>query len=245
VRRIDRRRRERQMRMLQIVGLSFAIGALTAAALVWRLAAATTSTPATVSRTAEIVALEAARETADPEPAHDPAEPRGTQRPGEQGEAPTGTTGSVAHSAAVGDLRRRDLEIPVAGVDADDLRDTFGDARGRRAHEALDIMAPRHTPVRAVEDGRIAKLFTSDAGGLTIYQFDPSQTYSYYYAHLERYAAGLKEGQTVRRGEVIGYVGSTGNAAPDAPHLHFAIFRLTPERQWWKGEPVNPYPILK
>ena len=245
MRRIDRRRRERQMRMLQIVGLSFAIGALTAAALVWRLDASMPSTPATVSRTGEILAPEAARDTADPEPAHDPAEPRGTQRPGEQGEAYIGTTGSVAHSAAVEDLRRRDLEIPVAGVDPDDLRDTFGDARGRRAHEALDILAPRDTPVRAVEDGRIAKLFTSDAGGLTIYQFDPSQTYSYYYAHLERYAAGLKEDQTVRRGQVIGYVGSTGNAAPDAPHLHFAIFRLTPERQWWKGEPVNPYPILK
>ena len=100
-------------------------------------------------------------------------------------------------------------------------------------------------PVRAVEDGRIAKLFTSEAGGLTIYHFDPSETFAYYYAHLDRYAAGLEEGQRVRRGQVIGYVGSTGNASEDAPHLHFAIFRLTPERQWWKGEPINPYPILK
>ena len=246
MRRIDRRRRERRMRMLQVVGLSFAIGALTAAMLVWRLEGAAQA-PATLSRTAaEITALETdAGEPADPEPAHDPAEPRGTERPGEHSPAPAGTTGSVAHGAAVGDLRERDLEIPVAGVDADDLRDTFGDARGSRAHEALDIMAPRNTPVRAVENGRIARLFTSNAGGLTIYQFDPSETYTYYYAHLDHYASGLKEGQTVRRGQVIGYVGSTGNASRDAPHLHFAIFRLTSERQWWKGEPINPYPVLK
>jgi peptidoglycan LD-endopeptidase LytH len=105
-------------------------------------------------------------------------------------------------------------------------------------------MAPRHTPVRAVEGGRIQKLFTSKAGGLTIYQFDPTDTFTYYYAHLDRYADGLREGQTVRRGDVIGYVGSSGNASPNAPHLHFAIFRLTPERKWWKGEPINPYPVF-
>jgi murein DD-endopeptidase MepM/ murein hydrolase activator NlpD len=91
----------------------------------------------------------------------------------------------------------------------------------------------------------VAKLFTSKAGGLTIYQFDPSGTFSYYYAHLDGYADGLREGQIVHRGDVIGYVGSTGNASADAPHLHFAIFRLTSERQWWKGEPINPYPVLQ
>jgi murein DD-endopeptidase MepM/ murein hydrolase activator NlpD len=106
-------------------------------------------------------------------------------------------------------------------------------------------MAPRRTPVRAVEDGTIAKLFTSKAGGLTIYQFEPSGTFCYYYAHLDAYADGLAEGQTVHRGALIGYVGSTGNASPDAPHLHFSIFRLTPERQWWKGEPIDPYPVLR
>jgi murein DD-endopeptidase MepM/ murein hydrolase activator NlpD len=98
--------------------------------------------------------------------------------------------------------------------------------------------------VRAVEDGRIQKLFTSKPGGLTIYEFDPTETFTYYYAHLDRYAEDLREGQMVKRGDVIGYVGSTGNASPDAPHLHFAIFRLTPERQWWKGEPINPYPVF-
>lgn len=137
------------------------------------------------------------------------------------------------------------LLLPVRGIRADQLSDTYNQTRGgTRIHEALDIMAPRGTAVLAAADGRVEKLFTSDAGGLTIYQFDPSGTYAYYYAHLERYAPGLKEGQQVRRGDVIGEVGSTGNASPDAPHLHFAIFRLGPERRWWKGTPINPYPLL-
>jgi murein DD-endopeptidase MepM/ murein hydrolase activator NlpD len=158
---------------------------------------------------------------------------------------PTASTAAASDRAIVENLRARDLAIPVDGVDRDDLRNTFSEARGSRSHEALDIIAPRNTKVRAVEHGRIEKLFTSKAGGLTIYQFDPTEAFSYYYAHLDRYADGLREGQIVKRGDVIGYVGSTGNASPDAPHLHFAIFRLTPARQWWKGEPINPYPILR
>lgn len=157
-----------------------------------------------------------------------------------------GTTGVISDTAAVAVLRARNLALPVASVGRVDLRDTFFDARDGRGHEALDIMAPRHTPVRAVDDGTIAKLFHSDGGGgITVYQFDPPQTFSYYYAHLDRYAPGLREGQHVRRGDVIGYVGSTGNASAAAPHLHFAIFRLTPERLWWKGEPINPYAVLR
>ncbi len=105
-------------------------------------------------------------------------------------------------------------------------------------------MAPRNTPVVAVEDGRIAKLFTSELGGLTIYQFDPTETYTYYYAHLDHYAPGIKEGDRVARGQVIGYVGSTGNASPEGPHLHFAIIRMGPEKKWWKGQAINPYPVL-
>lgn len=171
---------------------------------------------------------------ADPEPLHDTTA------------APVATTGTVDTHADEEALRDERLLIPVEGVDADDLRDTFADARGSgRLHEAIDIMADRGTPVRAVADGVIQKLFTSDAGGLTIYQFDATSTYTYYYAHLDAYAGGLKEGHTVKRGDLIGYVGSTGNASADAPHLHFAIFRLGEERQWWKGEPINPYPVLK
>ena len=141
-------------------------------------------------------------------------------------------------------LAQRSLLLPVVGVAPSGLSDNYEQSRGARQHEALDIMAPHGTPVVAVEDGRIAKLFTSKPGGLTVYQYDPSGQLAYYYAHLQGYAAGLREGQEVRRGEVIGYVGVTGNSNPDAPHLHFAVFRLGTPPKWWQGEPVNPYPAL-
>ena len=144
------------------------------------------------------------------------------------------------------DLRQRDLALPVHGIKKDELRDTFNEMRGgTRRHEAIDVLAPRNTPVLAVEDGRIAKLFFSQAGGITVYQFDPTNEYVYYYAHLERYADGLEEGETVRRGEVIGYVGTTGNAPRDTPHLHFAIFKMTDEKRWWEGTAIDPYSVLK
>jgi murein DD-endopeptidase MepM/ murein hydrolase activator NlpD len=135
--------------------------------------------------------------------------------------------------------------MPVVGVDLIDLHQSFSEARGgRRSHEALDILAPRGTPVRAVDDGVVKKLFTSVRGGLTVYQFDPGERYCYYYAHLDGYAAGLREGQLLRRGDLVGYVGSTGNARRDAPHLHFAVTRLDPDRKWWGGTPIDPYPLL-
>lgn len=144
------------------------------------------------------------------------------------------------------DLRQRHLTLPVQGIKRDELTDTFNEMRGSsRRHEALDVIAPRNTPVLAVEDGTIAKLFLSDAGGITIYQFDPTSQYAYYYAHLERYADGLKEGQTVKRGQVLGYVGTTGNAPRDTPHLHFAIFKLGDDKKWWQGTPVDPYSVLR
>jgi murein DD-endopeptidase MepM/ murein hydrolase activator NlpD len=136
------------------------------------------------------------------------------------------------------------LRNPVPSVDAATLKDNYDQRRGDAAHEALDIMAPRGTPVVAVADGRVAKLFTSRPGGLTVYQFDTSHRFAYYYAHLDRYANGLKEGMLLRRGDPVGTVGSSGNAVPDAPHLHFAVFVLGPERAWWKGKPVNPYPLI-
>lgn len=162
--------------------------------------------------------------------------------------APTsGHNGVIPPSAPEArELAARNLAIPVSGVSADKLVRTYHDTRsGGREHEALDILAPRNTPVVAVEDGTVAKLFFSKAGGITVYQFDPSGAYSYYYAHLERYADGLKEGDTVHRGQVIGYVGTSGNAPKDTPHLHFAVFRLTPEKHWWEGTPIDPYDILK
>jgi murein DD-endopeptidase MepM/ murein hydrolase activator NlpD len=142
-------------------------------------------------------------------------------------------------------LAQRPLLLPVAGVAPSALTDQFALARGgQRVHEAIDIMAPTGTPVVAVDDGRIAKLFTSKAGGLTVYHFDAARQLAYYYAHLDRYAEGLKEGMEVRRGDLIGYVGASGNANPQAPHLHFAVFRLGQPPRWWEGEPVNPYPAL-
>jgi murein DD-endopeptidase MepM/ murein hydrolase activator NlpD len=137
------------------------------------------------------------------------------------------------------------LLVPVRGVNASQLSDTFTQSRGEgRRHDAIDILAPRGTPVLAVADGRIEKLFLSKPGGRTIYQFDPTGRVAYYYAHLDAYAPLLSEGSLVKRGQVIGYVGSTGNASPEAPHLHFAIFELGPEKRWWQGTAVNPYPLL-
>jgi murein DD-endopeptidase MepM/ murein hydrolase activator NlpD len=143
-------------------------------------------------------------------------------------------------------LKRRGLAIPVEGVKAEQLVDSFSEQRsGTRVHDALDIRAPRNTPVKAVDDGTIARLFYSKAGGTTVYQFDPSEQFCYYYAHLERYAEGLHEGDRVRKGQVLGYVGTSGNAPKDTPHLHFAVFRLTAAKHWWEGTPIDPYPILR
>jgi murein DD-endopeptidase MepM/ murein hydrolase activator NlpD len=145
---------------------------------------------------------------------------------------------------AVEELQARRLTLPVSGIAPDALTGSFDDRRGSHRHEAIDILAPRHTPVLAVEDGTIARLFFSDAGGMTVYHFDPTNRYAYYYAHLDRYAAGLTEKSAVRRGQVLGYVGTSGNAPEDTPHLHFAIFKLTERRRWWEGTPLDPYPVL-
>jgi peptidoglycan LD-endopeptidase LytH len=219
MRRFERRRYERLRHVAILVGLSFAGGALTDTALTWRLVK---------HKETRVVA---------------PAVDAGVEH------GPVATTGTADPPAPVPasaeDIEDRDLEIPVRGIDENELYDSFDDERGSRKHQAIDIMADRGTPVLAVEDGAITKLFSSKAGGLTIYQFDPAETYCYYYAHLDSYAPNVREGVRVKKGDVIGYVGSTGNASEDAPHLHFAIFRLTNERQWWKGEPINPYPVLK
>lgn len=151
--------------------------------------------------------------------------------------------GSSAHESARL-LAAARLIVPVAGVMRASLRDSFDERRGGHRHEAIDIAAPLRTPVIAAGAGRIAKLFDSVPGGRTIYQFDPEERFAYYYAHLDAYAPGLHEGMQLQRGDLLGYVGVTGNAPAGAPHLHFAIFRLGPERKWWKGEAVNPYPFL-
>jgi peptidoglycan LD-endopeptidase LytH len=143
-------------------------------------------------------------------------------------------------------LKSESLIIPVAGVVAKDLTDSFDDMRGgTRHHNALDIMAARNTPVLATVNGRILKLHNSVAGGLTIYESDPSSRFVMMYGHLDSYRPGLVEGAAVKRGDLIGFVGSTGNASPGAPHLHFQITRSADPAQWWKGTPVNPFPIFR
>jgi murein DD-endopeptidase MepM/ murein hydrolase activator NlpD len=139
------------------------------------------------------------------------------------------------------------LAIPVAGVRSRQLTDTFTQARagGSRVHDAIDIMADEGTPVIAATDGTVEKLFFSDGGGgITAYVRSPDRRWTYYYAHLQGYAPGLAEGQQVKRGQVIGRVGHTGNAGASGPHLHFAINRMEQGQRWWQGEPINPYPLL-
>ena len=175
-----------------------------------------------------------------------PAAPAAVSEP-----KPLPPTVSAPRAQAPGDasgeglLAQRELIVPVEGVAPTSLVDTYQQARTGHIHEALDIMAPRGARVLAADDGKLVKLFKSVPGGLTVYQFDPSGRLAYYYAHLDRYANGMHEGMELHRGDLVGYVGSTGNASPDAPHLHFAVFVLGPERQWWKGEPIDPFTALR
>jgi murein DD-endopeptidase MepM/ murein hydrolase activator NlpD len=156
----------------------------------------------------------------------------------------SGSPVAIAESVEVGPAG---LVIPVAGVKRNQLTDTFTQARagGARVHDAIDIMASEGTPVVAAGDGTVEKLFYSQGGGgNTIYVRSPDGRWTYYYAHLQSYAPGLAEGQRVRRGQLLGRVGHTGNASPDGPHLHFAINRMQPGQKWYQGEPINPYPLL-
>jgi murein DD-endopeptidase MepM/ murein hydrolase activator NlpD len=139
------------------------------------------------------------------------------------------------------------LVVPVAGVKASDLIDTYKQARagGARVHDAMDIMAPHGTPVVAAAPGKVEKLFYSKGGGgITVYVRSPDSRYIFYYAHLQEYAPGLSEGQVVKQGDRLGTVGSSGNASPSGPHLHFAVHRMDPQDDWHDGRPVNPYPLL-
>jgi len=159
---------------------------------------------------------------------------------------PTISASTMVSGSDMESLRSRSLVVPVRGIATDDLDWTFQDARGsNRLHEAIDILAPRGTDVLAVEDGKVAKMFTSDAGGLTLYQFDPSETFVYYYAHLDGYAPGIKEGAMLRKGDVVGAVGTTGNAPKNTPHLHFAISKLDADRRWWGGTALDPFLVWR
>ena len=233
----------REKKGLPLAGLAgFALGAATVLLIVWLYGGGTASAPPAQEPPAQAAPSTSAAPppvtSAPAAPAPQPAAPPAAAVP------PVGTPPLLTRPPD--DLLERDLAMPVQGVPRTGLQDTYDDARGQgRVHNAIDIMATRGTPVLAVEAGRIAKLFTSKLGGLTIYQYDPTETYCYYYAHLDRYAPGIKEGDQVSRGQVIGYVGSTGDASPDGPHLHFEITRLHADKKWWQGDAINPYPILR
>lgn len=167
--------------------------------------------------------------------------PEVSPTPGPPGQA-QGPAGDPA--AAFASMR---LLIPVEGIRPEQLQDTFKDSRSEgRVHDAIDIIAPRGTPVLAATDGRVVKLFNSVKGGVTFYQLAAAdEHYVLYYAHLERYADGLAEGHVARRGETLGYVGDTGNATPGNTHLHFQIYRVADPKRFWTGENFNPYPLLR
>ncbi len=156
---------------------------------------------------------------------------------------PEANKNSILSDSFIGTLR---LVIPVAGVGATQLQDTFTDARSEgRTHDAIDIMAPAGTPVFAASDGEIVKLFQSERGGTTIYQLSPDKRLVFYYAHLQRYAEGMVVGKFARQGEVIAYVGDTGNAGAGNYHLHFSIAVLADPKRYWEGKNMNPYPLLR
>lgn len=230
------------------VAIVISLGAL--CALVWILSkrpragslhTATTSeerqtpTPSVVTRTPAATQSTIAEKSADNvqqgccTPTPNPAQPSATAQPSSTPPTPAAQ-----------------LLIPVAGVRPEQLRDTFTEARSEgRTHDAIDIPAPLDTPVLAAADGRIIKLFQSKPGGTTIYQLDPDNRTVYYYAHLDRYADGITEGHFARRGEVIAYVGDTGNAGAGNYHLHFSILVVSDPKRYWEGVNINPYPLLR
>ncbi|HEV3140624.1 MAG TPA: M23 family metallopeptidase [Vicinamibacterales bacterium] len=158
---------------------------------------------------------------------------------------PAGIATPEPRIEATSGIVHSDLRVPIDGMSIDAMKGGFAEHRSGHQHEAVDILAPRNTSIHAVADGTIAKLFFSKGGGgNTIYEFDPSGRLCYYYAHLERYADGLRDGQKISKGDVIGYVGTSGNAPPNTPHLHFAVFQLDDAKRWWKGRAIDPYLVF-
>lgn len=162
--------------------------------------------------------------------------------PAEAGRAPA----RRAERLAVGEVSGGLLTVPVAGVRREDIEDSWGDPRenGKRSHHGTDLMAPRGTPVLAAAEGTVEKLFESVAGGTTLYVRSLDRRTTYYYAHLSGYAPGLHEGQVVKAGDPLAFVGDTGDAGPGNYHLHFGVTLTTPDQHWYQGRDVNPYPLL-
>jgi murein DD-endopeptidase MepM/ murein hydrolase activator NlpD len=241
-------------RVLLVAALLFA----GLAALVWYLSAAYGTRPVTPLALPSPGASGEALSTPTPTPAPT-ATPSTTETPAasppsEATPTPAAAT-PQAESMRGGDSTRPSeppapaasaLLIPVEGIRPEQLQDTFTDARSEgRRHDAIDIIAPRGTPVLAATEGRVLRLFQSEKGGITLYQLGQDEHTVYYYAHLDRYAEGMAEGRVLRRGETIAYVGDTGNATPGNYHLHFQVYRITDPKKFWTGENLNPYTLLR
>lgn len=187
---------------------------------------------------------------ATPPPSTEPApvEPPSSQPPSSQPQRTSAAAPAPAFTPRPVTLAEHPLlTVPVQGIQRSAIRDTWGESRanGARTHQATDIMAPGGTPVIAAAAGTVEKLYYSNGGGgITLYVRSPDRAWTYYYAHLQGYAPGLHEGQLVLEGELIGFVGDTGNAGTGNFHLHFGMSRMKPGERWWQGEPVNPYPLL-
>ena len=233
-----------------IIGLAFiSVGALlkTGFITVGRGAARADSSAVVVKTGAGDIEIQAPKTTAgviSPEKA--PPTPRELAADTLFGPAPANDSSAVRPTPEELAQLAATLIVPVSGVEPKDLLDTFDEARGtNRRHNALDIPAPRGTPVLSATGGRVRRLFTSDAGGLMVYASDPSDRFVLMYAHLDRYANGLANDMPLQRGDTIGFVGTTGNAPPNVPHLHFAIARTSNVARWWTGMPIDPRPLLR
>ncbi len=163
--------------------------------------------------------------------------------------SPVATAADPNASAATSDaeyLKLRHILLPVAGADMSRVDDTFNDGRdgGERTHHAIDILAPRGTPILSADDGRILRMSTSTLGGICMYTVDPDGRLVYYYAHMERYNDAMSPGRAIVKGDTLGFVGTTGNAPKDTPHLHFQVMRWATDGKYWNGEPIDPFEAL-
>ena len=231
--------------------VGFAIGALCVGAALWSTGTLHTAymppwkrPPAVAPATSGVPNTNASAQVPGP-PVPPPETPPGSPTGSVAGSADRSADRAAPDAGTVRPAADLHLAMPIANVDPSTLHSNFEDARAGHKHEALDIMAPRGTPVMAVAEGNVAKLFNSKDGGLTVYQFDNTQKYAFYYAHLDRYAPNLKEGMLLRKGDTLGFVGTTGDAPPNAPHLHFSVFMLGPEKNWWKGTAIDPLPLFR
>lgn len=160
--------------------------------------------------------------------------------------ASAGETASASTVADIDYLRTRQLLVPVAGADMSKVYDTFDDPRdgGERVHRAIDILAPRGTPILSADDGRILRMSTNALGGISMYTVDPQNRIVYYYAHMDHYNQAMSPGREIVKGDTLGYVGTTGNAPKNTPHLHFQVMRWPADGKYWNGEPIDPYELL-